>query len=369
MADARGLEGISAGETAISSVSEGHGLTYRGYSIDDFSAHGCFEEVAYVLLFGKLPTQQELANFQQRLIQQRGLPESIKKMLGDLPKETHPMDVLRTGCSLLGCLEPETQHHDQIAITERLLAIFPSMLMYWYQLKWHNKKINVESEVQGIAGHFLDLLNNNVDVSQRAAVDISLILYAEHEFNASTFTARVVASTLADFYSCITAAIGALSGPLHGGANEQAMELVRLYNNVKEADEGIHQKLTNKDKIMGFGHRVYKTHDPRSTIIKGIARDLAQEVGDTKLFPIFERIEQIMWEEKKLFPNLDFYSAATYTYCGIPTFLFTPLFVFARTAGWAAHIMEQRADNRLIRPAADYIGPDLSVYPLIQSRV
>lgn len=368
MADARGLEGMSAGETAISSVGEGHGLTYRGYTIDDFSEFGNFEEVAYLLMYGKLPTKKELNDFQHRLIAQRDLPAAIKKMLEDIPKSAHPMDVLRSGCSLLGTLELETASHDQYAITERLLACFPSMLMYWYQYCFHGKKIDVASDVQGIAGHFLEMLHGKVDITQRHALDVSLILYAEHEFNASTFTARVVASTLADFYSCITAAIGALSGPLHGGANEQAMELVQAYDSVEDADRGIHEKLANKSKIMGFGHRVYKTHDPRSDIIKKIARDLANEVGDQKLFPIFECIEKILWDEKKLFPNLDFYSAAAYHFCGIPTFLFTPLFVFSRTSGWAAHIIEQRANNRLIRPAADYIGPGVLEYVRISER-
>jgi 2-methylcitrate synthase len=289
-------------------------------------------------------------------------------MLEDLPKNTHPMDVLRTGCSMLGTLEPETKGHDQYAITERLLACFPGMMMYWYQFRFHEKRIEVAYDQPGIAAHFLKLLSNTVDVSERRALDISLMLYAEHEFNASTFTARVVASTLADFYSCITAAIGALSGPLHGGANEQAMDLVQQYQSVEEADQGIHEKLKNKEKIMGFGHRVYKTNDPRSDIIQPIAKDLANEAGDTVLYPIFERIEKILRTEKKLFPNLDFYSAAAYHFCDIPTFLFTPLFVFSRTAGWAAHIIEQRADNRLIRPAADYIGPTEQQYPLINER-
>jgi len=315
-----------------------------------------------------LPTQKALNDFQKRLIAQRDLSAPMKNMLEDIPKDAHPMDVLRTGCSLLGTLEPETQKHDQIAIAERLLACFPSMLMYWYQLKFNHKKIDVTYAEPGIAAHFLYMLHGKVSPIQERAVDASLILYAEHEFNASTFTARVVASTLADFYSCITAAIGALSGPLHGGANEQAMELVQEYSSVEEADQGIREKLKNKAKIMGFGHRVYKTHDPRSDVIKVLARELSEEVGDTTLFPIFERIEKILWEEKKLFPNLDFYSAAAYHYSGIPTFLFTPLFVFARTAGWTAHIIEQRDNNRLIRPAADYTGPAPSEYISIEKR-
>jgi 2-methylcitrate synthase len=369
MSDGRGLEGINAGETAISSVGEGHGLTYRGYSIDDFTQHGSFEEAAYTLIYNRLPTQQELGDFQSRLLRQRDLPEAIKQMLEHIPRSAHPMDVLRTGCSMLGTLEPEGQQYTEYAIAERLLACFPSMLMYWYQYQFHGKKIDLREGGQGIANHFLQMLHGKVDPKQVHALDISLILYAEHEFNASTFTARVVASTLADFYSCVTAAIGALSGPLHGGANEQAMALVESYHSVADADQGIHQRLLNREKIMGFGHRVYKTHDPRSTIIKPLAKELALEAGDTKLFPIFECIEKILWDEKKLFPNLDFYSAAAYHFCGIPTSLFTPLFVFARTAGWAAHIIEQRSNNRLIRPAAEYIGPALLPYPPIENRV
>lgn len=368
MADTRGLAGVSAGETAISSVGKGEGLHYRGYSIDDLAEHACFEEVAYLLLYNKLPTQKELDDFQARLINMRSLPDGMKTMLEQIPKDAHPMDVLRTGCSLLGTLEPETANHTQEQITERLLACFPSMLMYWYQLKWHDKKIDVESDVIGIAAHFLQMLHGTINDTQRQCVDVSLTLYAEHEFNASTFTARVCASTLTDFYSPITAAIGTLRGPLHGGANEQAMELVQLYKDVKEAEAGIEGKIKNKEKIMGFGHRVYKTNDPRSNVIKKWAQILADETGDTTLYPIFERIEQILWEEKKLFPNLDFYSAAAYHYCGIPTFLFTPLFVFARTAGWAAHVFEQRADNRIIRPTADYIGPDPLVFERIENR-
>lgn len=368
MAEPKGLEGINAGQTSICSVAEGHGLKYRGYDIDDFCEHGSFEEVAYLLIYGHLPSQPELQAFQDRLIAHRDFPVSVKRMLEDLPKSAHPMDVLRTGCSMLGVLEPETKGHDQYSISERLIACLPSMLMYWYQFRFHEKRIEVACDLPGVAAHFLKMLSGHVDNDQVHALDISLMLYAEHEFNASTFTARVVASTLADFYSCITAAIGALSGPLHGGANEQAMALVQEYKTVEEADKGIHEKLKNKDKIMGFGHRVYKTHDPRSAIIKPIAHELAVDPAEKVLFSIFERIEKILWDEKKLFPNLDFYSAAAYHFCGIPTILFTPLFVFARTSGWAAHIIEQRADNRLIRPAAEYIGPGDLTYPLISER-
>lgn len=368
MADTKGLEGVSAGETAVSSVGEGHGLTYRGYSIDDFCENGSFEEVAYLLIYGELPTEIQLNDFEKRLLALREISPEMKRMLEDIPKDAHPMDVLRTGCSFLGTFEPETPDHTQFMIAERLLACFPSIMMYWYQYKFHNKKIDVVTDAPGVAGHFLSLLHGKVDPMQRKTVDVSLVLYAEHEFNASTFTARVCASTLSDFYSCITAAIGALRGPLHGGANEQAMELVQAYKNVEEAETGIHHKLDNKSKIMGFGHRVYKTHDPRSDIIKKFAQMLSEDNDKKNLFPIFQCIEKILWDEKKLFPNLDFYSAAAYHFCGIPTFLFTPLFVFARTSGWAAHIIEQRANNRLIRPAADYIGPDLLVYKKLGER-
>lgn len=363
----RGLAGIDAGETAISTVGPGVGLHYRGYGIDELAANACYEEVAYLLLYNALPNASQLAAFCDRISKGRVLPDTVKVALRSIP-DAHPMDVLRTGASLIGNLEPETASHGLTAITERLMGAFPSMLAYWYQFHVNGKIIDTESHVPSMAEHFLTLLNGRADAMQCRAVDVSFILYAEHEFNASTFAARVIASTESDFYSCITGAIGALSGPLHGGANEKAMELIELYSNAAEATQGLHQKLIAKEKVMGFGHRVYKTHDPRSDVIKPWAKKLSEEVNDTRYFAISEAIEKVMWDEKKLFPNVDFYAASMYHFCGIPTFLFTGLFVFARTAGWAAHIAEQRADNRLIRPNAVYIGPEPLTYVSLNAR-
>lgn len=355
---AKGLAGMVAGETAISSVGKGVGLQYRGYSIDDLARECCFEEVAYLLLYDKLPNKKELHDFQTRQIALRDLPDALKTVLELIPKDAHPMDVLRTACSMLGTLEPETKIHDQFAITERLLALFPSALMYWYQWHFHGKRIHTHTDEKGIAAHFCHLLHGEVDDLQRKVIDVSLILYAEHEFNASTFDARVCAATLSDFYSPITAAIGTLRGPLHGGANEKAMVLIESYKTPEEATKGILARLEKKEKIMGFGHRVYKNSDPRSDIIKVWAKKLAEAQHDTVLYPVSEAIEKVMRDSKKLFPNVDFYAATTYHFCGIPTSLFTPIFVMARTSGWAAHVIEQRADNRLIRPDAEYIGPE-----------
>ena len=368
-----GLAGVIAGQTVLSTVGqEGCGLTYRGYAIEDLAEHATFEEVAWLLLRGDLPTQQTLDEYRQRLKGLRELPSPLKSVLEQLPPTTHPMDLLRTGCSALGCLEPEGDTSDatkQFDIPDRLLATFPSMLMYWHSFHSSGTRMDTSSDADSIAGHILQLLHGrSPDSVHQRVLDVSLILYAEHEFNASTFTARVVTSTLADLYSAITAAIGALRGPLHGGANEAAFGLIDRFATPDEAERGVMELLARKEKVMGFGHRVYRTEDPRSTVIQQWAKRLAHEVGDTRLYPVAERIEAVLRREKKLFPNLDFYSAIAYHHLGIPTPFFTPLFVFSRTAGWAAHVLEQRADNRLIRPMAEYVGHAPRPYIPIQSR-
>jgi len=355
-----GLAGVSAGETAIATVGkEGSGLNYRGYSIHDLAEKAEFEEVAFLLLYGHLPVAKELDSFRARLISKRALPDSLCETLKAIPKTAHPMDVLRTGCSMLGVLEPETSFEQQQDKAERLLASLPSMLTYWYRYTQDGTEIDFVSEEESIAGYFLDKMHNDTPTDlHKRVMDVSLILYAEHEFNASTFTARVCTATLSDLHSAITGAIGTLRGPLHGGANEAAMELIELYKTTEEAESGIMEKLSSKSLIMGFGHRVYTVSDPRSDIIKAWSKKLSEAANDTVLYPVSERIEEVMWREKKLFPNLDFYSASVYHFLGIPTKIFTPIFVLSRVTGWAAHVFEQRSNNRLIRPGADYIGPD-----------
>ena len=367
---AKGLAGVIAGATAISTVGkEGMGLNYRGYSVYDLAEKALFEEVAYLLIHGKLPDSRELESYRQRLIVMRGLPDKLKDILEWLPGSAHTMDVLRTACSVLGTMEPETPENDEYRIADRLLAVFPYMLLYWHHFHRNGRRISHESDAPDMAGHFLSLLHGKPAVElHRRAINASLVLYAEHEFNASTFSARVTASTLSDFYSAVTSAIGTLRGPLHGGANEEAMKMVCGFSTPDEAESGVLQMLERRERIMGFGHRVYKQADPRTPIMKEWSRKLSSEAGDARIFPISERIEEVMSREKGLFPNLDFYSASAFYLCGIPAPLCTPLFVFARTSGWAAHIIEQRQDNKLIRPSADYIGPPPRTYPPIEAR-
>ncbi len=365
-----GLAGIVAGKSGICTVGlKGVGLHYRGYSIDDLAEKACFEEVAYLLVYGKLPTEKQLRAYQSQLIKLRSLPSPLKTTLEQIPKSAHPMDVLRTGCSLLGTIEPETHSHTAIDIANRLIAIFPAMLLYWYHFQNDKKRVDTELKDSSTAAYFLHLLHGKEpDPLQARMLDVSLILYAEHEFNASTFAARVTAATLSDFYSTICSAIGTLRGPLHGGANEEAYKLICRFKTPEEAEKGVKSMLAKKELIMGFGHRVYTTSDPRSKIIKAWSKKLADKLGDKQLYPVSERIESIMWNEKKLFPNLDFYSASAYAFCKIPTDMFTPLFVMSRITGWAAHVLEQRSDNKLIRPISEYIGPEPLEFISIEKR-
>jgi len=364
-----GLEGIIMGDTAISTVGkEGVGLTYRGYDIHDLAKHSTFEEVAYLLIYGHLPNQNELSAYQEKLLILRELPGVLCTVLEAIPKTAHPMDVLRTASSMLGVLEPESKQRDQYDCANRLIATTPGMLTYWYHFHQSRQRIQTKTNEKNIASHFLHLLHGEKPNSEQARViDISLILYAEHEFNASTFASRVTTSTESDFYSAIVSGIGTLRGPLHGGANEAAMELIEKFKTPEEAEAGIKQLLAAKVKIMGFGHRVYKISDPRSDIIKECSKTLSQHAKEGYLYPVSERIEKFLWDQKKLFPNLDFYSATAYRFCGIPTPLFTPIFVMSRLSGWSAHIIEQRQNNRLIRPEGNYTGPTPRPYiPLNQ---
>jgi len=365
-----GLAGVTAGETHICTVGkEGAGLTYRGYDIYDLADNACFEEVAYLLLHGSLPTQTQLDDYVALIKANRGLPDSLKTVLELVPADAHPMDVMRTGVSFLGNVEPEGDFSNQSKVADRLLACLPSMLLYWHRFHTDGVRIDTMTDDDSISGHFLHLLHDESPKElHRKCLDTTLILYAEHEFNASTFAGRVITGTLSDMHSAVTGAIGALRGSLHGGANEAAMALISEYSNAEEATAGIHQKLADKALIMGFGHRVYTTSDPRNTVNKRMSKKLADDVGNTTLYPISEAVEKVMWDEKKLFANADFFAASVYHFMGIPTYLFTPIFVCSRITGWAAHIMEQRANNKLIRPAADYIGPSLQTWTPIENR-
>lgn len=355
-----GLRGQSAGVTELCTVGQsGSGLTYRGYDVKDLSENATFEEVAYLLLKGKLPNQAELDAYIAKLKTLRGLPAALKTVLEQIPKDAHPMDVMRTGCSMLGNLETEASFADQQDATDRLLAAFPSIICYWYRFTHDGVRIETETDDNSVGGHFLHLLRGEKPSELHSKVmNVSLILYAEHEFNASTFTARVCASTLSDLHSCITGAIGSLRGPLHGGANEAAMDMIENWKSADEAEAEIMGMLERKDKIMGFGHAIYSTSDPRNAIIKEWSEKLSKDVGDTVLYPVSERVEAVMWREKKLFCNADFFHASAYHFMDIPTKLFTPIFVCSRLTGWAAHVFEQRANNRIIRPSADYNGPE-----------
>ncbi len=366
-----GLEGVIVGETAISTVGkEGVGLTYRGYDINDLASHSTFEEVAYLLVYGRLPVLAELQAYRDRLTKLRRLPNELKLLLETIPGSAHPMEVLRTGASMLGTLESESANYPENKIADRLIACTPSMLLYWYHFHRNNTRLDTwNSEEQTIAGFFLNLLTGKKpEEDQRRTIDVALILYAEHELNASTFAARVTASTNSDFYSAIVSAIGTLRGPLHGGANEEAMRLISQFKTPEQGQSGVIELLDKKQKIMGFGHRVYKNTDPRSDIIKAWAQKLSTRARDGYLFAVAEKIEKTMWDKKKLFPNLDFYSSITFHFCGVPTPLFTPIFVMSRLSGWSAHIAEQRAHNRLIRPEAEYVGPAPRAFPPILNR-
>lgn len=365
-----GLRGQVAGETTLCTVGKtGTGLTYRGYDISVLAENAKFEEVAYLLLKGRLPTQAELDSYIIKIKTLRELPQALKDVLERIPANAHPMDVMRTGCSVLGNLETEKDFSQQDEVIDRLLAAFPSIICYWYAFSHEGKRIETALDDDSIGGHFLHMLGGKAPNELFTQVmNVSLILYAEHEFNASTFSARVCASTLSDMHSCITGAIGTLRGPLHGGANEAAMDMIQDWRSEDEAEVEIMAMLARKDKIMGFGHAIYSESDPRNTIIKQWSEKLAEHVGDKALYPVSVRCEEVMWREKKLFCNADFFHASAYHFMGIPTKLFTPIFVISRLTGWAAHVKEQRSNNRIIRPSADYTGPETSEWVGIADR-